>query len=35
MAERLPVALYTSYKHLDSSGIASVFEAIEQDEQES
>lgn len=35
MAERLPVALSTSYKHLDSSGITSVFEAIEQDEQPS
>jgi hypothetical protein len=35
MAERLPVALSTSYKHLDSSGITSVFEAIEQDEQQS
>ncbi len=34
MAERLPVALSTTYSHLDPSGITSVFEAIEQDERQ-
>jgi hypothetical protein len=33
MAERLPIALSTTYKHLDPTGIDSVFEAIERDEQ--
>lgn len=33
MAERLPIALSTTYKHLDPAGIGSVFEAIERDEQ--
>ena len=32
MAERLPVALSTVYKHLDPSKITSVFEALEADE---
>jgi hypothetical protein len=33
MAERLPIALSTTYQHLDPTGIDSVFEAIERDEQ--
>ena len=33
MAERLPIALSTTYKHLNPSGITSVFQAIERDEQ--
>lgn len=32
MAERLPVALSTTYNHLDPATISSVFEAIEADE---
>lgn len=32
MAERLPVALSTTYRHLDASGLSSVFEALEEDE---
>jgi len=32
MAERLPVALATTYKHLDPRGITTVFEALEADE---
>jgi hypothetical protein len=32
IAERLPIALSTVYKHLDASTISSVFEAIEADE---
>jgi hypothetical protein len=32
MADRLPVALSTIYKHLDPSKINSVFEALEADE---
>jgi hypothetical protein len=32
IAERLPVALSTVYRHLDASKISSVFEAIEADE---
>ena len=32
MAERLPVALSTTYRHLDASSITSVFEALEADE---
>lgn len=32
MAERLPVALSTTYRHLDASAITSVFEALEADE---
>lgn len=35
MAERLPVALSTVYKHLDPSKISSVFEALEADESRS
>jgi hypothetical protein len=32
MAERLPIALATTYKHLESSKFSSVFEVIEADE---
>jgi hypothetical protein len=32
LAERLPVALATVYKHVDPRGITSVFEALEADE---
>ena len=32
MAERLPVALATTYKHLDPRRISTVFEALEADE---
>lgn len=32
MAERLPVALATSYAHLDAQKIQTVFEALEADE---
>ena len=34
MAERLPIALATTYKHLQSSKFSSVFEVIESDEAE-
>ena len=34
MAERLPVALATTYKHLEPSKFSSVFEVIEADEGE-
>jgi len=34
MAERLPVALATTYKYLDPWGITTVFEALEADERE-
>jgi Domain of unknown function (DUF5069) len=34
MAERLPVALATTYKHLEPSKFSSVFEVIEADEAE-
>ena len=34
MAERLPIALATTYKHLQSSKFSSVFEVIEADEAE-
>jgi hypothetical protein len=32
MAERFPVARETTYKHIDSSGMTTVFELIEADE---
>jgi hypothetical protein len=32
MAERLPIALASTYKHLDPSNFTSVFEVIEADE---
>jgi hypothetical protein len=32
MAERFPVALATTYKHVDSLGLTTVFEVIEADE---
>lgn len=32
MAERLPVALSTTYRHLDASKITSVFDALEADD---
>jgi hypothetical protein len=32
MAERFPVAMSTTYKHLDPRGIETVFEALEADE---
>jgi len=32
MAERLPVALATSYKHVDPQGITTLFEVLEADE---
>ena len=32
MAERLPIALATTYKHLEPSKFSSVFEVIEADE---
>lgn len=35
LAERFPIALATSYKHLDPDTITSVFEAIEADERTS
>ncbi len=34
MAERLPVALATAYKHVNSQGITSVFQVLEADEQD-
>lgn len=34
MAERLPVAMATTYKHLDPRGITTVFEALEADEKQ-
>jgi len=34
MAERLPVALATTYKHVDSSGLTTVFEVLEADEKQ-
>jgi len=34
MAERFPVAMTTTYKHLDPRGIMTVFEALEADEKE-
>ena len=34
MAERLPVALATSYKHVNPEGITTVFEVLEADEKE-
>jgi Domain of unknown function (DUF5069) len=35
MADRLPIALSTTYKHLNPASITSVFDAIELDEQQS
>jgi hypothetical protein len=32
MAERFPVALATTYKHVDSRGLTTVFEVLEADE---
>lgn len=32
LSDRLPIALSTTYKHLDPASITSVFEAIEADE---
>ena len=34
LAERLPIALATTYKHVASSGATSVFEMLEADEKE-
>ncbi len=34
LAERLPVALATSYKHVDPRGITTVFEVLEADERD-
>ena len=33
MAERLPVALATSYKHIDPQGKTTIFEVLEADEE--
>ena len=34
MAERFPVALATTYKHVDSRGLTTVFEVLEADEKD-
>ena len=34
MAERFPVALATTYKHVDSHGLTTVFEVLEADEKD-
>lgn len=34
MAERLPIALATAYKHIDSRGMTTVFEVLEADEKD-